>query len=128
MDLADLKPKSDTVEVILKHPKTEEVLMNPDGTEMTITVYLPHSKEHKKARHKRTDLFIKKGKQNLTAAEIEDLGTELLAETTKEWNITFNGEKPKLNMGNAKKIYEEVFWIKPQVEGAIGEALDFTIA
>lgn len=128
MDLADLKPKSDTVEVILKHPKTEEVLMNPDGTEMTITVYLPHSKEHKKARHKRTDLFIKKGKQNLTAAEIEDLGTELLAETTKEWNITFNGEKPKLNMGNAKKVYEEVFWIKPQVEGAIGEALDFTIA
>lgn len=128
MDLADLKPKSDTVEVILKHPKTEEVLMNPDGTEMTITVYLPHSKEHKKARHKRTDLFIKKGKQNLTAAEIEDLGTELLAETTKDWNITFNGEKPKLNMGNAKKVYEEVFWIKPQVEGAIGEALDFTIA
>lgn len=125
-DLADLKPKSDFVEVILEHPTTGEVLTNEDGSEMTITVWMPHSKEYKKAQHKKSDALIKKGKQSLTSAEIEDLTLQVLAETTKEWDITYGGEKPKLTVGKAKQLYEEVFWIKAQVEKEIGEALDFT--
>jgi len=128
MDLSDLKPKSETIEVILKHPNTGEAITNPDGSEMSITVYLPHTKEYKKARHKKTDLLIKKGKQSLSSEEIEDLTLQLLAETTKEWDITYNGEKPKLTIGKAKEVFDEVFWIRAQVEEATGEALDFTTA
>ena len=39
MDLMDLKPTSNTVEVTLKHPNTGVVLKNEDKTDMTIVVY-----------------------------------------------------------------------------------------
>jgi len=44
MDLMNLKPTSDTVEVKLVHPNTGDQLKNDDKTDMTITVYASHSK------------------------------------------------------------------------------------
>ncbi len=57
MDLKNLTPTSDTIEVILVHPNTLEPLMN-EGTkkrEMSITLHAPHSKEYKKLVHEQTD-------------------------------------------------------------------------
>jgi hypothetical protein len=38
MDLMNLIPTTDAIEVVIKHPSTFEPLLNDDGTEMTITV------------------------------------------------------------------------------------------
>lgn len=131
MDLMDLKPKSDIVEVTIKHPSTFEPLMNEDGSEMTVVLYAQHSKEYRGVMHEQQDrrikLMQKKGATtNYTAADIERDAIELLSKCTKEWNITYGGETPKLTPAKAKEIYTEVFWLRSQVEEAMGDSLDFT--
>ncbi len=59
MDLMNLKPTSDTVEVKLVHPNTGDQLKNDDKTDMTITVYASHSKEYKSAMHEQTNKRLK---------------------------------------------------------------------
>lgn len=130
MDLKKLTPKSDTITVELKHPSTGDVLENEDGSPMTISRYAPHSKEYKSAVNKETDKKLKvaqaKKKFSLTAEELEKTGIRLLAETTFDWNITYDGEQPEFSIGLAESIYTEVFWIREQLEEAESDYLDFT--
>lgn len=130
MDLKDLTPKEDTVEVTLKHPGNGEVLNNEDGTPMTISFYLPHTKEAKKVQHELTNKRLKamsqKKQMDVTAEDLEEISLDSLVKTTHDWNITYGGEKPKFSVKKAREVYEEVFWIRSQVEGAIADAMDFT--
>ena len=133
MDLKNLTPTSDTIEVILVHPNTLEPLMNEGSdNEMSITLYAPHSKEYKKLVHEQTDKRLaqmqKSKKMQLSAADLEKSSIDILAKATKEWDITYDGESPKLSVAKAKEIYTEYFWIKDQLEEAINETLDFTQA
>lgn len=132
MDLINLKPKSDTVEITIKHPSTFSTIKNDDKTEMTITVYATHSKEYKSVMHEQTNKRLKqmqtKKKVEINAQDIEDAGLELLAKITADWNITYGGEQPKLTVAKAKEVYNELFWIRSQIEEALEEALDFTKA
>lgn len=129
MDLMDLTPKTDLIVVTIKHPLTEEPLKNEDGSEMTITVYAPYSKEYKSVVHgianKRLKAAQGKKSTEYTMEELEAATLESLAKTTKEWNITYDGGKPKLTEAKAKEVYDKVFWIKAQIEGAVETSLDF---
>ena len=130
MDLMDLKPKSDTIEVILKHPNTLEPLTNDDGSEMTVTVHAQHSKEYRGAVHDQQDRRIAKlqktSNNKYTSAELETDTIDLLGKVTKGWDITYGGDKPKLTAAKAKEVYSEVFWLRSQIEEALSESLDFT--
>ena len=132
MDLMNLKPSSDTVEVTLKHPNTGDTLKNDDKSDMTVTVHASHSKEYKAAMHEQTNKRLKAmqsgKKQEITSQDMEEAGLTLLSKITAEWNITYGGEKPKLTVAKAKDLYDEVFWIKDQIEEALAESLDFTKA
>ncbi len=131
MDLMDLKPKSEVVEILLTHPTTEELLLNDDGSEMSVTVAANHSKEYRAAMHEQQDrrikLLQKKGSNTTySSADLEKDAIDLLAKITKEWDITYGGEKPKLTLGKAKEIYSDVFWLRNQIEGALADNMDFT--
>jgi hypothetical protein len=133
MDLMNLIPTTEAIEVVLKHPQTLDTLKNEDGSVMTITVYAPHSKEYKAAVHEQTNIRLKlmqaKGNRNtsvITAEELETAAIKMLVKTTKCWNITSGGKKPKFSSDEATKIYQEVFWIKDQIEEAVGDAEVFT--
>tara|TARA_R110002167_G_scaffold93936_1_gene251260 strand:- start:1954 stop:2352 length:399 start_codon:yes stop_codon:yes gene_type:complete len=132
MDLKDLTPKSDTIDVTLVHPNTGDELKNPDGSNMTICMYATHSPEYKKVMHSQTNKRIKAASKTndltMTSEDLESSTLEVLANTTKSWDITFSGEKPELTVKKAKEIYTEVFWIKVQLEGAVNDSLDFTKA
>lgn len=132
MDLINLQPTSDTVEVKLLHPNTGEQLKNDDKTDMTITVYASHSKEYKAVMHEQTNKRLKamqSGKnRDFTAQDMEDATLTLLSKITVSWDITYGGEKPKLTVAKAKELYDKVFWIKDQIEGALADSLDFTKA
>lgn len=128
MDILDFTPKTDTVEVILRYGG--EVVSNDDGTEMSITVYLPHSKEAKAVDYEIANRQIKalqKGKKGpeLTAEILEQQSLDRLAKLTKEWDITYGGEKPELTIEKAKEVYA-VTWIRNLVEQEISDAMDFT--
>jgi len=128
MDLKDLTPKSDIIKVELAHPTTGEPLLNDDKSRMTISIYGPYSKEYKKVLYEHTKDKIASGTANLDPVDIEQLNIDVLSETTVSWNITFDGNNPELTKDLAKEIYEEVFWIKAQIDEAVKEALDFTKA
>lgn len=129
MDLMDLTPKTDIVVVTIKHPSTNEPLKNDDGSDMTITVYAPYSKEYKAVVHAIANKRIKaaQGKKSTdyTMEELEAATMESLTKTTKDWNITYGGEVPKLTEAKAKEVYDKVFWIKAQVEQGVEDSLGF---
>ena len=129
MDLKNLTPTSDTVEVEILHPTTLEPLLNDNSKPMVITMYAPHSKEYKAAVHEQTNKRLKqaqsKKKVDLTAEDIEDATLDLFAKTTKSWNITYDGEEPNFSVSKAKEIYSEVFWIRDQIDEAVSNSLNF---
>jgi len=129
MDLKDLTPKSDTIEVEIKHPITGEALRNDDDTPMTITLHATHSKDYKSVMHEQTNRRLKAasatGKVDITSEELEENTLEVLAKATKSWNLTFGGEKPELTVDAAKKLYTEVFWIKDQLDEGISNSMGF---
>jgi ornithine carbamoyltransferase len=132
-DLIDLVPTSDTIDVNIVHPVTQEPLLNDDGTQMTITIFAPHTKEYKSQIYKQAQERMKKnkGKTDFSEFSFEDLeesSIELFVNITKDWNVTFGGKQPKFSKAKAKEIYTKVFWIKPQVEEAIANYVDFTKA
>lgn len=132
MDLMNFIPTVDTIDVVVKNPTTLEPLTNEDGSEMTITVYAPHTKEYKAAVHEQTNIRLKqmqtKGNKSaaITAEELEAAAIKMLAKTTKTWNITFGGEKPGFTVEAAKGLYQDVYWIKDQIEEAVDETEVFT--
>ena len=119
MDLNNLIPTDDTIVVTIKHPLTDEPLTKDDGKEMTITVYAPHSSQYKSAVHEQTNKRIQKAakgkKITFTAEEIESSTLDLLAKTTKDWNIQFNGKSPKYSVADALDLYSKVPWLKNQL-------------
>ena len=129
MDLLDLTPKTDIIVVTIKHPATDEPLKNKDGSDMTISVYATYSKQYKKVVHEIANKRLKtaqgKGSRDFTIEELEAATLDSMAKTTVEWNITYGGEKPKLTEDKAKEVYDKVFWIKSQIEGAVESSLDF---
>ena len=130
MDLKELTPKSDEVEVIVKHPVNGEPLTNKDGSNMTIVLYAPHAKVYKEAMYDQTDKRLKSaqgtGDMSIKAKDLEEASLELLAKSTKSWNITYDDEQPKLTESKAKELYTELFWLKPQLEEAIDSFEAFT--
>lgn len=126
MDLQNTIPANDTVVVELEF--NGETLMNDDGSPMTIEVYLPHSKEYRKCRHEQADTLIAKQADRLKSAEAEELGVEFLAKTTKTWNITFGGKKPKFSTSKAKEIYSTVIWVGDLIAAKVEESKVFTKA
>ena len=129
MDLMDLTPKSDEIVITLLHPNTEEIIKNDDGSDMSITVYASHTKEYKKAMHEQANKRLKKAQktkdQSFTSEDLEQASLDILSKVTKDWNITFKGEKPKMTLAKAREVFESVFWIKDQVEVGLAEPLDF---
>ena len=129
MDLKDFTPKSDEVEVVIKHPGNGEPLTNKDGSTMTVVLHAPHSKAYKEAMYEQTNKRLKvaqgSGKMDLTAQDLEEASLTLLSKVTKSWNITYDDKQIKLTESRAKAIYEELFWLKPQLEGALDNSQAF---
>ena len=130
MDLKDLTPKSETVEITVCNPSTSKPLLNEDDSEMTIVMYAPHTPEYKAEVHRQTNIKLKRmeksGKMSITAEELEDSALLHMAKVTKSWNITYDGEQPELTIEKAKEIYIDLPWAKAQIEEALADSVDFT--
>ena len=130
MDISAFIPTVDTVDVELKNPVNMEVMTNADGSPMTITMYLPHSKQYKEVRHAQTNKRIqesqKKNRKTITAEEIENETLDLLVKTTAGWNITYKDKQPKFSEDVAREIYELAAFIPEQLFEGVAEAEVFT--
>jgi hypothetical protein len=124
MDLNNLVPQENTVTIPLVFKG--EVVKNDDGSDMTVTVYGPWTKQYRSSGF---DLASKRLRENkgeeLTFDQFEESSVELLAKVTADWNITYGGEKPEFTVEKAKEVYSHIFWIKPLLEQEINKAGDF---
>ena len=129
MDLKDFAPKSDEVELVVKHPANGEPLTNKDGSNMVIVLHAPHSKVYKEAMYEQTDKRLKaaqgSGNTDITTQDLEEASLELMSKATKSWNITYDDKQPKLTVAKSKAIYAELFWLKPQIEEALNSSQAF---
>jgi hypothetical protein len=118
MDLSDLIPKNDTATFEIKHPLSGEVMVKDDGKPMTITVYLPNSKEYRAVIHAQTNARIQRSQKNkglYTSEEIEESTLDLLAKTTKGWDIQLDKKEPAFTPEFAKEVFDKLPWVKAQV-------------
>lgn len=128
-DLMNFKPKTDTVEMILKNPKTGEAILKEDGTEMSITVYGSHTRQYKDAIHSQSDARMeraakaKDGNLKLKSKDIETFSIDLAVAITAEWDIVLGGKTPPLK--EAKNIYDQFPWIRSQVLEAVDDFENF---
>jgi len=52
---------------------------------------------------------------NFTAEEIDSASIEVLAKTTKGWDLQMGGQEPKFSVAEATKLYETFAFIRDQV-------------
>jgi len=118
MDLSNLLPTSDTITFTVKHPVSGDPLKKDDGNEMTVTLYTPYSKEYKTAIHTQANKRIQKAQKTkkviMTAEEIEQGSLELLAATTKTFDLQLDKKAVKFSMDMAVEIYTKFPWLKDQ--------------
>jgi tRNA splicing ligase len=127
MDLSTLIPSTDTITFTVKHPITSEPLLKDDGKEMTVTLYSPYSKEFKAVMHEQANKRISKAQKSkkivLTAEEIEEGSLELLAKTTKTFDLQLDKKPVPFSVAKAMEIYSKIPWLKEQ---AIEAQEDYT--
>jgi hypothetical protein len=130
MDLMNIGQMKETTEVILYNPINSEILMNEDGSEMSITVYGPYSSKYKSISHNQQNRRLMKaqrtgGKLNLSAEEIEASAFDLLVKCVADWDITLGGEKPKCTEKMVREVFEQLPWVREQVDNALGDTQAF---
>lgn len=130
MDLLNIGTAKDTTEVTLYNPVNSEILLNADGSEMTITVHGPYSKKYKSISHAQQNRRLQKaqrtgGKLNVTAEEIEASALDLLIKCVESWNITLGGEQPACTEAKVREVFEMLPWVREQVDAALGDAQAF---
>ena len=78
-------------------------------------------------RRRRADALKRNLRANLSAAEIEAEGLELLAAVTRGWsdNMTLEGEKLAFSPDAARKLYERFPWIREQADQGVHERANF---
>jgi hypothetical protein len=120
MDLNDLKPKSETITITLRHPVTGEVLKNDNtDTDMTIQLVSPHTRKYKAMLFKLSQGRLKDSKDAKDEPDFDtmyDFSVDFLVDMTTGWDITFEGTQPKFSPKIANKLYNDIVWIKEQVE------------
>lgn len=131
-NLKKYKPSSDLVVTKLKD-ESGEPLLNSDGTEMTITRYLPHTPEYKRIKYNQQENMLsdlEDGQEvKLSWYEMSELSIELLANTIKEWDMTWgdtDDDKPEYTPELAEEVLRTCDFLIPQLREAEDKALDFT--
>ena len=123
MDIKDFIPSEDNVTVDLRIK--DKNLTNADGSNMTVTVLSPFSKQYRKILQSITEERIK-SKDN-DDQDFDTFITQTLVDATVDWNITYGDEKPKFSKELAKEIYDKAFWIRSQIQEAQAKLSDFSI-
>lgn len=135
MSLAELSPKSNSeagVAVTIRHPKTNL----PLG--ITITVCGTDSETYKRIQRKQLNRRLELSQRSrnkqlaMTAEEIEAESMDVMVACTKAWAT---GERPEIEFNpdewlactpeNVRRVYEDLPWMKEQVDQEIGDRANF---
>lgn len=137
MSLAALSPKATAeagVEIEVLHPKTNL----PLSPRIYVTVCGADSDTCKKIQRKQLNRRLERSqrsrnnKNSMTAEELETESLEVLVACTKSWRT---GDRPEIEMAagewlpctpdNVRRVYDELPWMKEQLDQEIGDRSNF---
>ena len=109
------------------NPATGEPLLTNEGDAVGITLLGRDGSAYRKTQRAITDRRLsKKGSSNLTAERLESEANEILAKCTVSWvGMVYNGDPLECNYRNAKMLYDELPWLKEQVDEFVAERSNF---
>jgi hypothetical protein len=140
MALAELSPKQAAetgVEITLFHPKTNLPLNE------RITVYGSDSEVVKRIQRKQLNRRLERSQRNrnnkgtVTAEESEAEGLDLLVGSVKEWRTVSEdaASRPEIELAvgewlpctpeNVRRVFEELPWMKEQVDQGVADRANF---
>lgn len=130
MSLREIAKVTDTTEVTLRHPTTDAILTNADGSPMVVVIHGPYSKRYKNTAHEQTNRRLNKmnrtgGKMTMTAEEIEESTLDLMVACVESWNITVDTKPEPFSTAAVRKVFEEFPWLREQVESVMGDTRAF---
>lgn len=132
MDFSALEVTSDAVSVSLKHPVTDEVLIDEKSKEpVTVLLHGRDSEQYRKSRRKFLDERLKrsqnKGKAiDVTAEQIERQGLETLSNCIAGWShVELDGKTLEFNTENFHKLIKRCPWVEGQIDEAIADRSNF---
>ena len=120
---------SESTEIQLVHPITEEPLEDTKGNPMMVEIFGKHTSAYKNALNKLLKASQKKGKKQSSLQEAQKQGLDLLCDCIGGFkNLEIETEDGKLDPNDIRSVLEDAFWIKDQVDSAIMDLENFTIA
>lgn len=135
-DLFKLKPSTDNIIYTVHHPVDDTLLLNDDGSLMTIELLSPHSEQfkqnqlqqlakqiHSAATKAVEGCALSEDDYNLSEDNLSAATSEVLALATVSWTITFDDETPACTVAKAQEIYQEVHWLRYQLEAAVAHRM-----
>tara|TARA_R110002126_G_scaffold37802_2_gene113619 strand:- start:427 stop:864 length:438 start_codon:yes stop_codon:yes gene_type:complete len=126
-DLFKLKPSTDNIIYTVHHPVDDTLLLNDDGSLMTIELLSPHSEQFKQNQlqqlAKQIHSAATEDDYNLSEDNLSAATSEVLALATVSWTITFDDETPACTVAKAQEIYQEVHWLRYQLEAAVAHRM-----
>lgn len=130
MDLANLTDtySPDEGSILELRGLDDAVLLNDDGSPMTLTLLGADSDIAVKHRNGQQNRRLQQGARiKLTAEGLDSDAASYLAKLTVAWNITLGGEKPVLTFEAARALYAnpKLSFIREQADEAIAERSRF---
>jgi hypothetical protein len=133
MALKDVGKIKQTTLVTLYHPDPACNLLNPDGSEMTVTLHGPYSDRYKavvrdQQQRRMTELSRGGGRRGvtLTPEEVDAFADELMARCIEGWKIWLaEDEELVFSPEKIPGLFAEYPWIRDQLNAALGNVADF---
>jgi hypothetical protein len=127
MDLATLDASTEGAIMTVRHPATDEVLLDDKGNPITITLVGIDHPTYRKAQRQALDRRLAKGNRSkLTAAGIEEDSIDVAVRCTTAWSgITVDGKALPCSAENARTVYKRLPWLFEQVDKFVGDRANF---
>lgn len=117
-----------TSDLQLRHPVSDALLFNDDGSPMVITLAGEHSEDYKAVTRRWQNDMLRRPNRKLTSEQIEERALDLLVAVTKGWQIQWeDGHLLPFSAQAARNLYADTehAWIKLQVEGHVHDMSNF---
>ena len=119
---------NESTELQLIHPITDEPLENSKGQPMMVEIFGKHTSVYKNALNK----LLKSSQKNKKANDLQDAqkrGLDLLCDCIGGFkNLEIETETGMLDPSNVRDVLEDAFWIKEQIDSAVVDLENFTMA
>ncbi|MCK7461126.1 MAG: hypothetical protein MZU84_03215 [Sphingobacterium sp.] len=110
---------SDSYDMPLKHPTTDEPLTMADGSPMFIRVVSSESPQFKALQARYRNEALRNPNKKMTAEKEQARMTEMLVACTIDWRVEGAKGSLKFSPDEARKLYAERPWVRNQVVAAV---------